>query len=245
MKTLLSALFLWPSFLMGSAFFTLTTTNQIEITDFYTAQISIVARVYPIAGNSNVNNHILAQDTSGSRSYGTHIYWHTNMQGIASMYLHDGVNFFNVNSTLGIVKSNQWTHIAFTYDNTATIRVYVNGTLDQTNKQSVYTNLNNSTSIVTIGSRNFAAFENMFSGNIEDVAVFNRAITASEVDWLFRNRIVDAPKFLPGLISYWPLIDHKDNEDLTGQKIRDSFGSNHGTAKNTVRSSSNTRMTHR
>jgi hypothetical protein len=243
---LLSAflIWFWPSLLMGAAFFTLTTTNRIEIPDFYTAQISVVARVYTICGNSNVNNTIIGQDASGNRSWSVIVYWATN-QGVAQFQISDNAaNYVRCGSTLGAVKSNQWVHLVFTYDTAAIVRVYVNGVLSGTNVNTVYTNLINATGIVTIGGRDYVANEGMFWGHIEDLAVFNRSISASEVDWLFRNSVVGAAQFLPGLLSYWDLTGFKDNEDLTGQRIMDSYGTNHGVAKNLVRASSNTQLTH-
>ena len=70
---------------------------------------------------------------------------------------------------------NTWTHVAATYDAT-TIRFYVNGT--QVATQARTGAITTSTNVLRIGG---SAFGSYFSGLIDEVRVYNRALTAAEI----------------------------------------------------------------
>lgn len=87
--------------------------------------------------------------------------------------------------------TGSWQHIACTYDG-KTLQGYVNGILDATSSISVA--INDSASAVEIG-RNVSA--NYFNGAIDEVHIYNRALSAQEVRSLYN--------FAPGPFGYWPL----------------------------------------
>ena len=76
---------------------------------------------------------------------------------------------------------NQWTHIAVTYDS-GTIKTYANGSLVHTFSGSgsigdVLTGQND----FRIGGRQ--VISQHFQGRIDEVRVYNRALSASEIGW--------------------------------------------------------------
>ena len=71
---------------------------------------------------------------------------------------------------------NAWSHLAVTFDGT-TVRLYVNGT--QVASQAQTTALTTSTGALSIGGS--VAYGEYFAGHIDEVRVYNRALTASEL----------------------------------------------------------------
>lgn len=71
---------------------------------------------------------------------------------------------------------NTWTHLAATYDGT-TLRLYVNGT--QTSTRTVGGNLLTTAGALRIGGN--AVWGEYFAGRIDEVRIYNRALTASQV----------------------------------------------------------------
>ena len=80
-----------------------------------------------------------------------------------------------VNATAALA-TNTWTHLAMTYDGT-TMRLYVNGTQVATRAQTG--SIATSTSALRIGGN--SVWGEWFSGQIDEVRVYNRALTAAEV----------------------------------------------------------------
>ncbi len=81
----------------------------------------------------------------------------------------------NVNGTAQVA-ANVWTHLAATYDG-ANIRLYVNGTLAATVAQSGA--ITTSTGALHIGGN--AVWSEWFVGLIDEVRIYNRALSATEI----------------------------------------------------------------
>ena len=71
---------------------------------------------------------------------------------------------------------NTWTHLAATYDGT-TVRLYVNGA--QVASRAVTGNLISSTGALRIGGNTI--WGEYFSGLIDEVRIYNRALTPAEI----------------------------------------------------------------
>jgi hypothetical protein len=76
----------------------------------------------------------------------------------------------------GTLPADTWSHLAFTYDGT-TERLYVNGT--QVASMAVSGAINTSTGALKIGGD--AIWGEWFSGLIDEVRVYNRALSAAEI----------------------------------------------------------------
>jgi hypothetical protein len=72
---------------------------------------------------------------------------------------------------------NTWTHIAATYDGT-TLRLFVNGV--QTSTKAVTGSIKTSTGALRFGG-NTSWSDEWFSGLIDEVRLYNRALTAAEI----------------------------------------------------------------
>jgi hypothetical protein len=82
------------------------------------------------------------------------------------------------------VPLNSWTFLAATYDG-ATLRMYVNGT--QVSSKAVSGSMPNSTGVLRIGGN--SVWGEYFAGLIDNVRVYNRALTVGEVTTDMNTRV--------------------------------------------------------
>jgi hypothetical protein len=79
------------------------------------------------------------------------------------------------------VSANQWTFVALTYDySTGNITCYVNGASNSM-RDTVNVSLDRSNHPLKIGINGWSAFR----GAIDEVRVYNRALTPTEINWLY------------------------------------------------------------
>lgn len=118
-------------------------------------------------------------------------------------------DFYASGSVVGstTMSTGIWYHVTYTWDGT-NFRVYVNGVLDGTSGSIGGVNV--TSSALAIG-RAFWAAGNYFNGQIDDVAVFTRALSASEIQTLY---------FAGATKLYMP---------LNGNSVDISGNGNHGT----------------
>lgn len=149
----------------------------------------------------------------GNADNGAH-HWLINSAGGTQFGIWNGVY---VNSALPI---GQWTHIVITYDKTY-LRSYVNGNLDQVIMvDTAKFNLAN-----TFNLAKAQVGENFFNGLIDDVRIYNRTLSASEIANLYNGTYVNRS----GLV-----LEMNMNEEI-GLTSYDSSGyDNHGTLTNGV-----------
>lgn len=108
----------------------------------------------------------------------------------------------------GTISTGSWTHVAVTFDGAGGVTFYINGSSAGTG--TVATTNPTNTSAVDLGR----AFNgNYFDGKMDEVAIFNSELTASEISNIYNN------KSYPEILSIWRFED-----DVT-----DSVGSNDGT----------------
>jgi hypothetical protein len=107
----------------------------------------------------------------------------------------------DTNNSGAVISSGQWHHVASTYDGTA-LQLYIDGTpwgkpmLHSGTISSMLTN-----SFVTLGSEDgrtvcpFCIGERYFSGLMDEVTLYNRALTPAEVSAIYNAG--RAGKFVP------------------------------------------------
>lgn len=121
------------------------------------------------------------------------------------------------------ITSNTWHHVAATMDG-KNIRLYVNGILDADTAQFVTPNYGSETA--KIGNRNDNAAVT-FNGSIDDVRLYNRALSSREVRFL--------SDWAPMPVGYWKL-----DENTGTSVVLDSSGKQKDLAINTGVSSGGT-----
>lgn len=108
----------------------------------------------------------------------------------------------------GTISTGVWTHVAVTFDGAGGVTFYINGSSAGTGTAAT-TNPTNTQAVYLGAAHN----GNFFDGKMDEVAIFNSELTASEIYRIYNN------KAYPEMVSFWRFED-----DVT-----DSVGSNDGT----------------
>ncbi len=129
-----------------------------------------------------------------------------------------------------IINENVWSHVVFTYDgsgNRFNVNIYLNGVLDNGTAISsgVYTAMSNTSEPFEIGRYSGGSYA---SGNIDETAVFNTELSASNVTSIYNSGTPNDISAISGLVSWWRMGDGS-----TYPTINDiGSGSNNGTMNN-------------
>ena len=101
--------------------------------------------------------------------------------GHASFSIYNGTPSPHIKS-VSIVNTGQWVYVCGTRDG-ATLSIYVNGVLESSVANGWTTPVG--TAYATIGANYVSGYVSFFNGTIEDVRIYNRALSAQEVQQLF------------------------------------------------------------
>ncbi|RJQ38957.1 LamG domain-containing protein, partial [Candidatus Microgenomates bacterium] len=146
----------------------------------------------------------------------------------ARVIIYDG-SYKYATSTTNIA-NNTWHHVVGIYNGTDSIKIYIDGVLENTTT-SIGTVGTLSTSSVNgyIGKNVNNSYARYFNGSIDEARVYNRALSPKEV--------ADLYNFAPGPVGYWKMDDKVAGDSKT---IVDTSGNgNNGT---TVDGANNTGM---
>ena len=110
-------------------------------------------------------------------------------------YVADGKLSININDLTGVVtgaitlNTGQWYHVALTR-NSGEVKIYVGGVVDDTGTQSSTLNFGSCSLYfgVDIDSGCTGSKTNYFKGHIDEVLVFDRALSAEQISALYNNR---------------------------------------------------------
>jgi glucose/arabinose dehydrogenase len=136
-----------------------------------TTGMTLEAWVRPTAAGG-VWRSVVAKNGTGTVAYNLYANRNTNRPA-AEMNIGGSLRIANGTAQLAL---NAWSHVAATYDGT-TIRLYVNGT--QVGTGAFAGSLLSTTGQLWIGGN--AVWSEWFAGTIDDVRVYNRALTAAQI----------------------------------------------------------------
>jgi hypothetical protein len=131
---------------------------------------------------------VVVKEVSGELSY---LLYANDSNPTPAGYVRIGSTSSNVVGSGGI-PLNTWTHLATTYDG-ATLRLYVNGT--QVGSRALPGSIVTSNQPLRIGGN--AIWGEYFVGKIDEVRVFNRALSASEIQGTMNAPVVGAQVVQP------------------------------------------------
>lgn len=194
--------------------------------DFVLQQFSVVAWIHPTGAGENGGGTIL---TAGQHpGQGTFLcsYWTGwGSDGrLSGMVVHQYSVLGTVVTSQATVPIGQTGHMALTFDGT-TLRLYVNGVLDQAVPYGF-----SGVEFVGVPEINLGAFQqgsgytfNRFDGQLDDVALWGRALSAGEVASLAG---CGSPVRVGGLVAYYP---------FSGSSLVDASGhAHHASAQGAV-----------
>jgi hypothetical protein len=142
------------------------------------------------------------------RASGTNYQFYIRDTDILSFY--DGSNIVNDTTTLS---GSTWYHVAVVVDAGSSTKFYIDGSLSST---GVSTSPVATTDDLFLGA--LPSLSQYLNGNLDDVAIFNRALSAGEISDIYNNNLYRNP------VALWRFENN----------AQDSIGSNHGTGSGGV-----------
>jgi len=151
----------------GSQYATVNDANTLDLTNAMTLEAWVNPTAAPAGWTS-----VLMKEQPGNLVYGLYSGSTSPDRPTAWGYV---TTETEVTGTTALA-TNTWTHLAATFDGT-TLRLYVNGVQQAT--QALAGNLMISTGALRIGGN--AIWGEYFRGQIDDVRIYNRVLTATEI----------------------------------------------------------------
>ncbi len=114
----------------------------------------------------------------------------------ARMYRHWPGNAIAV-ETKQRIRAKEWTHLTVTYDGSSKAtgyRIYINGVQQETNVVRDHIWKGTGTHAINVGER--FRERGFRGGKVDEIEVYNRALTATEVSWMARGIPAEAPRML-------------------------------------------------
>ena len=167
-----------------------------------TSAITLSMWVKPDAVNDQVNP--VGRDDGTNRNY--YMYFDTgDAKAYWFMYI-SGVSK-ETSSTSDMVVG-EWMHICGTYDG-ARQKLYINGVLEDDDAETG--SIDNDDVSFSIGAREAGA-DRFFDGSMKNVAIWERALTATEVqNVMYKSYAEVSGRLANGLVSWWALdVDYTD-----------------------------------
>jgi hypothetical protein len=147
------------------------------------------------------------ETATNNRSYGIAI----NSTGKIIFLIGSGTGADSITGATTV--GTDWRHIAGVFTPSTKIEAFFNGTSDGTKTSSIFTNLFSGAAPLAVGMISFSSVNNCWDGQIAEAAVYNAALTASEVASLAKGMTCD--KIRPqSLVFYAPLV--RDLQDQKG-----------------------------
>src|SRR5210317_280701 len=170
-------------------------SSQITVASTATSPIDFTARSYSFScwvnTTSTTYQTILSKygNSDTYRAFSLNI----NANGTIQAKERSGGTSYNTTST-GTVNNGSWNHIVLTKSSTNTI-IYINGSLDENNANTVTSN-SGLTEPFRIGAENTASPE-WFDGKIDQVRLFSKALSSSEVSTLYAETVATVESLDP------------------------------------------------
>jgi concanavalin A-like lectin/glucanase superfamily protein len=142
-----------------------------------TGSFTLAAWIYPTSPSTGHRGILAKWDAAGTNGYDMRL----ESPPVLAAGTLDGAGLDNISTTPRTVTEGQWTHVAATYNSTGgVLTLYVNGLPDLTVGSGIRVPTAG-TAPLLIGEAQGA---HGFNGNIDEVRIYNRELTATEVDLL-------------------------------------------------------------
>jgi hypothetical protein len=169
------------------------TSNWVAVADntllHLTSAMTLEAWVYPTAASTGWSTAVLKERGTTGLAYA--LYATDGAAKPPAGYIDKSGTDYNATGT-SVLPLNTWSHLAATYSGSA-VRLYVNGT--QVASRSVSGTIASSTAPLRIGGNN--VWGEYFKGLIDEVRVYNTALTASQITTDMNTPVVSGPDTTP------------------------------------------------
>ncbi len=153
--------------------------TELRLTGAMTISTWILPRAF------NTSGRIVAkQGGSGSRGWSLNVENTTGPGKSGAFMVASSASALVSVVTSTSLASNQWVHLCGVYEPGVALRIYTNGFLNNENTVNVPAAQYNSGLNVTIGGRPTGSVDNPFNGLVDEVRIFNRALTEVEIQAL-------------------------------------------------------------
>ncbi len=162
-------------------------------------------------------------------SYGVHV----AVDGSTYFYIKDqNGTEHTVTAPAGSFKAGNWTNLTGTLNvETQELAIYINGELKGTNTLSGVTGIGNNTDVPFVIGRQHVSEAYYFQGNVDEIRLYNRTLTADEVAKESSKLIASD---VDGLASYWKVFEGAGTKVYDLAHEGDDFYKNDGDLLNVL-----------
>lgn len=137
---------------------------------------------------------------------------------------------FQALGSIGGIPANVYSHVAFTYDG-STIRIYINGALDNSAASSIGNLAQINTQALRLGGLG-GSFT--YAGEADEIGIYNRALSASEIQSIANAGLAGKYKVqstVPANLAAWYAGDGNANDLQSGNNATLQNGATYGNGK--------------
>jgi hypothetical protein len=184
--------------------FSASTSEKIDAADSASlepAALTVQAWIKPATVNTTkwIVEKGSSNTANGLNGYGLHL-----LDNIIRFYLITGANVENIALSTSTLSANNWYHVVATYDG-SNMRIYINGALDKTQAVTGAIDYTGSDQLFRVGLSHANSLP--FSGQIDEIGVWPRALTAIEILDLYNGGDGNQPTWYGAQPTPTPLPD--------------------------------------
>jgi hypothetical protein len=184
------------------------------------SSISFGARIKVQGDGSHSDGvHILTKGRQGTTPYSSYsiIYYPTT--DLIKCQVGVSGAWSGVASTSMFTPPSDWTHVLCTYDG-STIKTYINGTMENSGSYPGSITYGMSTDDkLHIGDWGYSTYTRRFQGYIDEVQVYNRALSADQIYALYQNRTDEIVSSETGYNENWKVIAYPNDASEDGISV--------------------------
>jgi hypothetical protein len=140
------------------------------------------------AQTSSIGSHDIIASKGGSSAGNAGYWWGVNTSGYMDLYISDGSSHI-INGVLsnGVITTNTWRHVAFTWDPAIGAIMYVDGKLDKNIPITSAVDINSANPLILGG---YAASGYTLNGLLDEVKIYPYALTPDNIKTDYNNNAI-------------------------------------------------------
>jgi len=163
-------------YVVGTYNSSLGITGSLTLSAWFKSSASTNQRIISMdSGSSTGRNYMIQLESSG---YVRGIVW----SGVGSAY-----QAGTISTTPGLDDGN-WHHVAFVYEPSTKVEIFIDGVSKDQNTSNIPSSINSIAQDLVIG-RAYPSTPNFFNGSIDEVAIFNTALSSCDIKGIYEGSI--------------------------------------------------------